>query len=327
MQGYQSAFDRGVFQNFSDTPSLAEGVSMFSMMKDFLLKPRKVKPGVPVPSVQTNLKDFYSKTPAVIWFGHSSYLVHCDGYNILVDPVLSGHASPFSFAIKAFAGSDVYKPKDMPNIDCLLITHNHYDHLDKTTISALSAYTKQVITPLKVGKDIRPLLKQQQPIIEMDWWQQHQLEPGIRLTATPSRHFSGRGLKRNTSLWASFVLEINGYKIFIGSDSGYDSHFEIIGQEYGPFELAILECGQYNTAWPYIHSMPEDLVKEATALRAETVLPVHWAKFALAYHAWDEPINRFVTAAQKANIPYSTPMIGEPVILHEHYPNQRWWES
>jgi len=292
-------------------------------MKDFFLKPKPAAPAK-IPSVKTDLKSYYSKPPSIIWFGHSSYLIHCDGINILIDPVFSGHASPVSFTIKSFNGADVYKPADMPPIDIMIITHNHYDHLDAKTIKALSGSTKVFYTPLGVGKDLKPLINGK-PVHEMDWWQHIIISENIQLSATPSRHFSGRGLKRNGSLWASFVLNINGYKIFIGSDSGYDSHFKAIGDEYGPFDIAILECGQYNIAWPYIHSMPEDLIKQAAELKAKVTMPVHWAKFALARHAWDEPIQRFVKAADKAGISYTTPLIGEPVVLHENYPKSKWW--
>jgi L-ascorbate metabolism protein UlaG (beta-lactamase superfamily) len=164
-----------------------------------------------------------------------------------------------------------------------------------------------------------------QRITEMDWWQGVDIAPNIQLAATPARHFSGRGLKRNGSLWASFVLVIDGYKIFIGSDSGYDTHFREIGKQYGPFDIALLECGQYNQAWPFIHSMPEELVTEGNDLNAKVLMPVHWGKFALALHPWDEPVKRFVDAAEKAGIDYTIPMIGQPVVLDEYYPKEKWW--
>ena len=314
----------GTFQNLSDTPQLAAGVRMASVMKDFFFKPRPAAPAH-VPTVKTNLKTYYSKTPTIFWFGHSSYLVHCDGFNILVDPVFSGHASPVSFYIKAFNGSDIYKPADMPVIDMLIITHNHYDHLDTATIKALSPSTKAFFMPLGVSQYVKPFIKNNQPITEMDWWQSIDISNNLKLTAAPARHFSGRGFKRNASLWASFILMINGYSIFIGSDSGYDTHFKTIGDAYGPFDIALLECGQYNNAWPYIHSMPEELIIEGKELKASVVMPVHWGKFALAFHEWDEPVKRFVKAAEEAHINYTTPIIGEPVVLDESYPKINWW--
>lgn len=315
------------FQNLSVTPQLAEGYSMLKLMRKFFTRPKTVWPSENIPSVKTDLKSYYSKQPTIIWFGHSSYLIHCDGINILIDPVFSGHASPFSWYLKAFEGSDVYKPVHMPPVDIMIITHNHYDHLDIETVKKLSPQTKHFIMPLGVSTHLKSIVTDEKKITELDWWQSISAQNNIEIIAAPARHFSGRGLKRNETLWASFIILINGYRIFIGSDSGYDEHFKMIGNRYGPFDIAILECGQYNAAWPYIHSMPEELTDEARDLNAKVILPVHWGKFALALHDWDEPIKRFVAAADKANISYTTPMIGEPVILDSFYPKQKWWEE
>lgn len=327
MQNFRSQHLKGAFRNLSDTPQLAEGVSMLSVMKDFFFKSRVVAPPSAVPVRKTDLRNYYSEKPSVIWFGHSSYLIHCQGINILVDPVFSGHASPFRFYIRAFDGSDLYKAPDMPHIDAMIITHNHYDHLDKATIRALSARTGRFIMPLGVSRDLKGMKIGLDRVRELDWWEGEEVQPGVRVTATPARHFSGRGLRRNGSLWASFVLDLKGYRIFVGSDSGYDQHFKAIGDEFGPFDLAILECGQYNAAWPYIHSMPEELIREGAELGAKVIMPVHWGKFALAFHQWDEPVTRFVDAARKAQSEYTTPMIGEPVVIGEHHPKEEWWSG
>jgi L-ascorbate metabolism protein UlaG (beta-lactamase superfamily) len=316
-----------IFENLSETPQLAKGVSMVSLMRDFLFRPKSIAPAAVFPKDKTNLKTFYSEKPAIVWFGHSSYLIHFSGINILVDPVLSGYASPFSFYITSFKGSDLYKQEDIPPVDILIITHNHYDHLDIEAIKALASQTKSYYVPLGVSTYLTNNGIDALKITEMDWWQSIKVSDSIQLTATPARHFSGRGLQRNRSLWASFVLRLNNYQIFIGSDSGYDTHFKEIGNKFGPFDLAILECGQYNIAWPYIHSMPEELIPEGADLKAKVLMPVHWGKFALAFHDWDEPINRFVVAADKAKINYTTPKIGEPVILDQSYPKEKWWNS
>ncbi len=313
------------FQNLSLTPQLTEGYSMLKVMKDFFTRPKTVVPPQPIRSVKTDLKNYHSQTPSVFWFGHSSYLIHCNGINILVDPVFSGHASPFSWYLKAFEGSDVYKPDDMPAIDIMIITHNHYDHLDINTIKALAPQTKQFIMPLGVSKHLQHITAFKERYTELDWWDTINFASNIQITCTPARHFSGRGLKRNGSLWASFVLMIDEYRIFIGSDSGYDAHFSEIGKEYGPMDIAILECGQYNEAWRYIHTMPEELISIGKDLQSKMLMPVHWAKFALALHSWDEPIQRFVKAAKAAGVAYTTPMIGEAVVLDHSYPATEWW--
>ncbi|BAV08305.1 L-ascorbate metabolism protein UlaG, beta-lactamase superfamily [Filimonas lacunae] len=313
------------FQNLSLTPTMAEGVSMAKILREQFSPLPTVRPAQPVPSVRTDLKSLYSEQPVIVWFGHSSYLIHCKGVNILVDPVFSGHASPISTMVKAFQGADVYKPEDMPAIDYMIITHNHYDHLDKKTIGALRPVTKAYYTSLGVGKDIADCTGDNGNITEMDWWETETLAEGITLTATPGRHFSGRGLKRGGSLWSSFVLQIFGYKLFIGGDSGYDKHFQEIGAKYGPFDIVILECGQYNEAWPYIHMMPEQTAQAAVELQAKLLLPVHWAKFKLALHPWNEPIERVTAAAAALHMPVTTPMIGEPVQVGADYPQRQWW--
>ena len=315
------------FENLSFTPQLAEGSTLFSVLKAFFSKPKTTKPQFALPAVKTDLHSFYSKKPAIIWFGHSSYLIHCDGINILVDPVLSGYASPFSFSIKAFKGTDIYKPADMPPIDWIILTHNHYDHLDIHTLQQLAGKTKAYILPSGVSGNLKSLHIQPGQLAELGWWQSAELAPGITITSTPARHFSGRGIKRNGTLWTSYVLDIHGYKLFIGGDSGYDDHFKEIGNRFGPFDLAMLECGQYNTMWPYIHSMPEELIPEAVELKAKVTMPVHWGKFSLAMHHWKEPVTRFIQAADKAGLAYTTPQIGEPVIIDEYYPRNKWWED
>jgi L-ascorbate metabolism protein UlaG (beta-lactamase superfamily) len=316
-----------LFENLSFTPQLAEGHTLFSAFRAFFSKPKTTVPGSVLPSVKTDLKTYYSKKPSLTWFGHSSYLIHCDGINILVDPVLSGYASPFSFTIKAFKGTDIYKPADMPPVDWLILTHNHYDHLDIHALQQLAGKTKAYILPSGVSGNLESLHIKPDQLTELGWWQSTALAPGMTITSTPARHFSGRGIRRNGTLWSSYFIAIDGYKIFIGGDSGYDDHFKEIGNRFGPFDLAVLECGQYNTMWPYIHSMPEELVPEAIELKAKVVMPVHWGKFSLAMHDWKEPVTRFIHAADKAGLAYTTPLIGEPVIIDEYYPRSKLWEE
>ena len=317
---------KGVFQNLSDTPVMAPGVSYFKVLKEALTRPSDVRPQQELPSVKTNLKELHSEVPVVIWFGHSSYLIHCRGVNILVDPVLSGSASPFSFMVKAFAGSDIYKVEDLPQIDMVIITHNHYDHLDKDTIQYLSDRVPVFYTSLGVGKSLISCSVKVKNITEMDWWEGGRISDDIQLWATPARHFSGRGIKRGGSLWSSFVLHIFGYSIYLGGDSGYGDHFKAIGAQFGPFDLAILECGQYNTSWPFIHMMPEEAVQASLDLNAKVFMPVHWGKFTLANHVWNEPVKRASKASAASGVKITTPMIGEPVIVGQHYPDKTWWD-
>src|SRR5690606_17986432 len=175
--------------------------------------------------------------------------------------VFNKYASPVPGMIKAFKGANVYAVNDMPEIDLLIITHNHYDHLDCVTIRKLKSNVKHCLTTLGVGKTLVGCGLSRDIIIELDWWESKTYEPLFELTAIAGRHFSGRSIKRGDSLWASFVLKMNEYKVFIGGDSGYDDHFKLIGEQFGPFDIAILECGQYNTSWPLIHMMPEETIQ------------------------------------------------------------------
>jgi L-ascorbate metabolism protein UlaG (beta-lactamase superfamily) len=245
----------------------------------------------------------------------------------LIDPVFSGNAAPLSFMVKAFPGSDVYKAEDIPVIDYLILTHDHYDHLDYKTILKLKRKVKAIYCSLGISSHLKHWGIDTGIITEMDWWEEQQLDEAITLVATPARHFSGRGIKRAQTLWSSFVLQTATHRLFLGGDSGYDSHFKTIGEKYGPFDIALLEAGQYNTMWPLIHMMPEETVQAASDLQAKLLLPVHWGKFSLAMHAWNEPVKRVLARAKELNIPVRTPMIGEPTVLGTTYTMNNWWES
>lgn len=317
----------GSFQNLSPTDVMREGASYIAMMGDYLNKSPINTPTSPLPSVRTDLNALPDEKPTVVWFGHSSYLIKSKGVTVLMDPVFSGHASPVSFFGKSFPGSDAYSAADMPPVDGLILSHDHYDHLDYRTITQLVPKVKKFYTALGVGAHLERWGVPANRIVELDWWEGQTIGDGIRLTATPTRHFSGRRLTRGKTLWASFVLTIHGYTLYLGGDSGYDTHFADIGVKYGPFDLAIIECGQYGTDWPLIHMFPEQVVTAAQDLRAKTLLPVHWGKFALAYHAWNEPIRRLTKRAAEQDLVVTTPKIGEPLVIGSIYPREVWWDT
>ena len=325
-----SNYKGGIFQNLSETQSLAKGASFVKIMWRFFNKPKNTAPRKRLPSVKTDLKSFSTGEPVIIWFGHSSYFIHINGKNILVDPVLSGYASPFSFTGGSFKGSDAYSVDDFPELDLLILTHDHYDHLDHITVKKLRSKTKSICTSLGVGSHLKYWGVDPGIITEFDWWDSKRIgdntsTDSIELTAAPARHFSGRSHTRNKTLWSSFILKSGDYKIYVGADSGYDSHFKTIGEKHGPFDIAMLECGQYNEWWPYIHMMPEETVQAAVDLRTKMLMPVHWGKFALGLHPWDEPVKRVTAKAKELNMPITTPLIGEPVIINSSYPDSQWW--
>lgn len=319
-------FKDGSFKNLITTEMMTGDTSMLKTLWSFLNKPKNTEPSKVIPSIKTDLKNLNADEPTVIWFGHSSYLIHISNKNILVDPVFCGHASPFSFTTKAFVGANIYGVDDMPEIDILILTHDHYDHLDFETVVKLNDKTKAIYTALGVASNLTFWGIDESKITEFDWWDSKQVDD-IKIIATPSRHFSGRLFKRGQSLWSSFVLEADGYKIFIGSDSGYDATFKKIGEQFGGFDLAILENGQYNEAWAHIHMMPEETVQSAVDLNAKVLLPVHWGKFTLSLHPWDEPIKRLTAKAVEMGVKTTTPLIGEPIVLNQSYPNKSWWQD
>jgi len=319
-------YKNGAFVNRSYTPALTEGYSMGKIMFNFFF--RKGKGTVPkgvIPSVYTNIKNL----PAgdwLVWFGHSSYFIQTAGLNFLVDPVFSGNASPVPGSTKAFKGTDRYTVNDMPDIDYLVISHDHYDHLDFETIKKLKTKVKKVICGLGVGAHLERWGYAPENIIEMDWDTRVDLDNGTVLYAVTTRHFSGRTLKRNNTLWNAYLLQTPNLKIFVGGDGGYDTHFKELGDLHGPIDLAILENGQYNEAWKAIHFLPGENLQAALELKAKRVMPVHSGKFDLALHDWDEPLKELSRLNKTTGLPLVTPIIGEPVNLNDTAQQfTQWW--
>lgn len=315
----------GKFINLEPTAVNPDDVSIFKILSKIVSRPDSVRPEGVLPNVLTDLKKLNIDEPVVVWFGHSSYFLQVEGVRVLVDPVFSGTASPFRFFGKAFAGADRYAPQDFPPLDLLILTHDHYDHLDRSSIRNLVPRTKKIITSLGIGSHLELWGVDPDLIWEMDWWESQQVHPGIKITALPTRHFSGRGIKRNKTLWSAYYLELGGYKLFIGGDSGYSDTFKRIGDQLGPFDLAFLECGQYGKYWPQIHMYPEQTLMAGKDLQARLVMPVHWGKFVLSTHPWNEPIERFVQMAEREGIPYTVPRIGEPFFLNQKPLQEKWW--
>ncbi len=319
-------YREGAFQNVEPTEVMRKEASTINLLNDFLNKPATTVPTKALPSVKTDLSLLSGAVPTLVWFGHSSYLIKSKDITILVDPVFSGHASPVSFFGKEFPGTNVYGVNEMPNIDVLVLTHDHYDHLDYETVKQIQSKVKRIITPLGVDAHLVHWGIPIEKITALDWWEGVSLGDSAKLTATPARHFSGRGFARGKTFWSAYALRIHGYSIFIGGDSGYDSQFKIIGEKFGPFDLALLECGQYGDDWPSIHMLPEEVPMAAKDLGAKILMPVHWAKFALAYHAWTEPIDRLLLRAAQDQVVVVTPKLGEPLLIGKSRPTEKWWQ-
>lgn len=272
-------------------------------------------PKEPVPAVKTDLKQLPKDEDLMVWFGHSGYLLQLSGKVILVDPTLV-QASPVRFVNKPFKGSNIYLPEDMPDVDYMLVTHDHWDHLDYKTQMRLKDRVNEIIIPLGVGEHFEFWGFNTQHITELDWYEERRFDDGFVFHCTPTRHFSGRGLSPNQTLWASFVIESpNGRRVFIGGDGGYGPHFKNIGASYPDLDLAILENGQYNSNWANIHTMPEKLPLVMADLNAKRYITVHHGKYSLSTHPWDEPLLNEQEAATKSEKELITLTIGKVITL------------
>ncbi len=314
----------GVFQNESVTEVMWPEGSFFKILKEWINKPKDNEPKNIIPIIKTDLINFNpGNEPKIIWFGHSSYLIYIEGKKILVDPVFN-RASPISLMGKPFKMSDEYAAKDFPEIDILVISHDHYDHLDYLFFKDILPKTKHIVTSKGVDAHLKLWGTTENQITSLNWNESASVQ-NFNFTCLPARHFSGRKFKRATSLWSSFALKTENYNLYLGGDSGFDTHFEKIGNQYGPFDIAILECGQYGKYWPFIHMTPEETVKASKLLMAKVLMPVHWAKFALSTHSWTEPIERSVLEADKENVIILTPQIGEAFGLGIDQNFEKWW--
>ena len=289
-----------------------------------------VEPNEPLPMLfvdsllLTQTADTQTK---VIWFGHSTFLIQMNGKNILIDPVFSDYASPFQFAgPKRFVGDLPIEIEQLPQIDIIILSHDHYDHLDYPSILKLKEKTNQYILPLGNRVHFERWGVDAAKITEINWWEETTVD-SLTFACLPSRHYSGRGFTdRHETLWSSWAIISSNQKIYFSGDGGYGPHFKEIGEKYGSFDLALVECGQYNEMWKEVHMMPEQSVQAALDLNAKMAMPIHWGAFSLASHSWQEPVERISEAAKKLNLKLTTPKIGEPIIIGEQVPNTEWWK-
>jgi L-ascorbate metabolism protein UlaG (beta-lactamase superfamily) len=322
-------YKNGKFLNVHKTLEIAEGYTTLGVTYDYFFnKGERRRPVDMIPSLKSDLLNLPIEKDILVWFGHSSYFIQIDGKRILVDPVFSGNASPVPGTVKSFKGTDRYTVDGLPDIDYLFISHDHYDHVDFETLVKLKPKTKKVICGLGVGAHFEHWGYSPNKIIERDWNETIHLGNGFIVHTTPARHFSGRGFTRNNTLWMSYLLQTPTMKIYIGGDSGYDTHFAHVGNKHGPIDIAIIDNGQYNVAWRYIHTLPYEVLQAAKDLKAKRLFPVHSSKFVLANHAWDEPLTKVSELNSNSDNPISlvTPMIGEVVLLKDDKQQfKQWW--
>ena len=278
----------------------------------------QVRPKQAMPVIPTDVRQIPDPQNALVWFGHSSCWLQIDGKHILVDPVFC-QAAPVSFINKPFAGTDIFHPEKMPDIDVLIITHDHWDHLDYQTVKSLQGKVRSVVCPLGVGAHFEYWGYEKNRLCELDWSEQTEYE-GLTIHCLPARHFSGRGTIPNKTLWASFLIEAPSLTIYIGGDGGYGPHFRSIGQRFPKIDWAILENGQYSENWKFIHTLPNQLESIVSDLKARHVVTVHHSKYALSQHSWQEPLQNAENLRAKVHGEVWLPLIGEIVPLDGHTP-------
>ncbi|MGN4406670.1 MBL fold metallo-hydrolase [Bacillus cereus group sp. MYBK59-1] len=300
---------------------------IISLMKDYFKIKSKLRPIKDLPIVLSN-KDNES-LESVTWFGHSASLLKIEGKKLLLDPMFGDASSPFPlFNSKRYSGTFSLERDDLQEIDAIIISHNHYDHLNYKSIMQLKDCAKHFYVPTGVAQYLIKWGVSPSKISEHNWWDEITFD-NIKLVCAPARHFSGRGMTdRDRSLWCSWLILGQETKIFFSGDSGYAPHFKEIGDKYGPFDLTLMECGQYDPRWSAIHMLPEETVQAHIDVKGELLLPIHWGAFTLALHEWSDPIERVTKEANRLGVKITTPQIGESITLKStNYPSSAWWKE
>lgn len=323
-------WQNGSFQNLEPTSMGGNLGDLPRIIYKQLTQRTGREPNQPLPVQPFSKADFMgaATNARFIWYGHSAILMRMEGKNILIDPMLGPDTTPIApMSTKRFSENTLSLIDDFPEIDLLLLTHDHYDHLDYASIQKLRHKTKRYFTALGVKRHLVSWGIPANRITEFDWWDQQQVDR-LNITFTPTRHFSGRGLTdRMKSLWGGWAFRTATEKIWFSGDGGYGRHFREIGKQLGPFDFAFMECGQYNHDWHQIHLFPHEAVMAARDAGARKAMPVHWAGFALSYqHTWKEPADAFVEAARKENLNYALPPLGHLFDASSGLMD-KWWEG
>jgi len=300
-------------------------------IKRYMTEERKdISPIRPIP-LQKITSDILAKAPidsmTLFRLGHSSFLMKAENKYWLIDPVFSDRASPFSFIGPKRFHQPPISINELPKITGVIISHNHYDHLDKAAIKEMAEKVKHFIVPLGLANGLKSWGIKESTITELDWWQSVRIA-NLQLTLTPAQHFSGRGLlDANNTLWGSWVIQSNEQSIFYSGDSGYFKGFKEIGHKYGPFDLTIIETGAYDKDWPDVHMTPEQSLQAHIDVKGKKMLPAHNGTFDLAFHPWYEPLERITTLGRNTDIDVLTPIIGEPIDITSDVSYQPWWHG
>ncbi len=299
----------------------------FGMIKKYLFGKEQRSPEAVLPQMKIDLNLLESADSSylkVTNVGHSSLLIHMDGYRILTDPVYEAKISPVGPT--RFNEEIPLDPTELRDIDVVVISHNHYDHLNKYSIKSIHSEVTRFIAPLGVGAQLEKWGVPRDKITELDWWDSYDFDENLTITSTPSQHFSGRGLTdRNKTLWTSYAIASLDHNIYFSGDSGYFDGFKTIGEKYGPFDIAFMECGAYNKEWADVHMFPEETVQASLDLKAHFVWPIHWGTFNLALHDWFDPMKRVTLAAEAKGVRLLTPIFGQVIEYPGRMQTEKWW--
>lgn len=325
-----SQFKDGKFANSASIEQVSLAKNLAITWRFFTQKRIDTEPNSAIPMKQLTLSHLHeldNQQFHVIRLGHSSFLLKMSGKFWLLDPVFSERASPFSFiGPKRFHPTPIALDA-LPEIEGVLISHNHYDHLDKHAIKKLKNIAKHFYVPLGVEGDLQRFGIDGERITHLDWWQSVSVG-NVTLTFTPTQHFSGRGLSDgNKTLWGSWVIKTPTHNLFFSGDSGYFDGFKEIGNRFGPFDLTLIETGAYDKDWPDIHMTPEQSIQAHLDLKGNVMMPIHNGTFDLAFHTWYEPFERVTDAAKRHDVSLCTPIVGEVITLGLFQQTQAWWQT
>ncbi|MBT3647807.1 MAG: MBL fold metallo-hydrolase [Flavobacteriales bacterium] len=316
-----------IFKNYGEVSLDMKAGQVWKMLKPYWNKPKDATPQKPIEirDLDPTVIDSDDSSAHLTWFGHSAFLLEMEGKVILLDPMFGPAAAPFEFQVQRFEQKLPLEVEAFPQIDYVIYSHDHYDHLDYPTILKLKDRVGHFYVPLGLKSHLLHWGVEDSKITELDWWDELEID-GITLTCTPAQHFSGRGVTdRSKTLWASWVLKGKQNSIYFSGDSGYFGEFKKIGEKYGPFDIALMECGQYNELWHAIHMMPEETAQAGIDVQAKAIMPIHWGMFDLSLHSWTEPVERVSVAAAKLNLPLVTPVIGERFDIQNLLVSNQWW--
>ncbi|MDG4780361.1 MBL fold metallo-hydrolase [Micromonospora sp. WMMD961] len=321
-------FHDGTFHNQAGTRTMVAEPGR-NLLRELIFGKQKRRPTTPVPLLRPSERAGADAADElnIVWYGHASTLIEIEGRRVLLDPVWSERCSPSGLVGPRRLHEPPVGIDELPPLDAILISHDHYDHLDMPTVRALlTSQSAPFLVPLGVGAHLDRWGVPAERIIELDWSESHRVA-GLEITATAAQHFSGRGLRRDGTLWSSWVVAGTRRKAFYTGDSGYFDGYAAIGAEHGPFDVTLMQIGAYDRAWPTIHMFPEEAVDAHVDLRGGLFVPVHWATFNLALHDWSEPVDRLWAEAKARDVRLAVPRPGERVVVDEPPAVDGWWQA